>query len=68
MAEAEGKARLQLCKADMAVVEALDVICSQLAICFDFSKNGLHGLSGLCGLPAIHMVWQRQRGRQDMLW
>ena len=50
----------------MSVVVALVVIYSQLAICFEFSKNGLHGLSGLCGLPAILIVCQRHRGRQDL--
>ena len=33
-----------------------------------FSKNGLHGLPGLCGLPAIHTVWQRRgKGRLHLL-
>ena len=53
----------------MSVVVALVVIYSQLAISFEFSKNGLHGLSGLCGLPAIHIVWQRYRGEARLkLW
>ena len=36
------------------------------SIFLKFPKNGLHGLGGLCGLSAIHTVWQRERGgRQD---
>ena len=42
----------------MAVVDALVVIYFQLAFFFKFSKNGLHGLPGLCGLPAIHTISQ----------
>ena len=45
----------------MAVVVALVVIYSQLAIFFKLFKNGLHGL---CGLPAIHTVWQTEGGHK----
>ena len=36
------------------------MIYSQPAICFEFTMNGLHGLSGLCGLHVNHRVWQER--------
>ena len=44
----------------MSVVVALVVIYSQLLICFKFTKNGLRGLFGICGLHANHRVWQER--------
>ena len=44
----------------MSVVVALVVIYSQLLISFKFTKNGLRGLFGICGLHANHRVWQER--------
>ena len=44
----------------MSVVVALVVIYSQLLICFKFTKNGLRGLFGICGLHENHRVWQER--------
>ena len=57
MAGREGVTKLQLCLVDMLIVDALFVIYSELLICCEFTKNGLHGL---CGLHANHRVWQER--------
>ena len=49
----------------MLVVDAMFVIYSQLLICCELTKNGLHGL---CGLHANHRVLQERGISSDALF